>query len=173
MRNKKVLFLTQAAVIAAIYVVLTIFISAFNLASGAIQVRISEALTILPFFTPAAIPGLWIGCLLANLLTGAVIYDVIFGSIATLLAAVCTYLLRNHKIACTFPPVIFNMIIVPFVLVYAYGIPAVYFHGVNVTIPFNAMTVGIGEVISVCVLGSILMRVLAKYKNVMFRATAQ
>ena len=173
MRNKKVLFLTQAAVIAAIYVVLTIFISAFNLASGAIQVRISEALTILPFFTPAAIPGLRIGCLLANLLTGAVIYDVIFGSIATLLAAVCTYLLRNHKIACTFPPVIFNMIIVPFVLVYAYGIPAVYFHGVNVTIPFNAMTVGIGEVISVCVLGSILMRVLAKYRNVMFRATAQ
>ena len=173
MRNKKVLFLTQAAVIAAIYVVLTIFISAFNLASGAIQVRISEALTILPFFTPAAIPGLWIGCLLANLLTGAVIYDVIFGSIATLLAAVCTYLLRNHKIACTFPPVIFNMIIVPFVLVYAYGIPAVYFHGVNVTIPFNAITVGIGEVISVCVLGSILMRVLAKYRNVMFRATAQ
>ena len=110
---------------------------------------------------------------LCDLLTGAVIYDVIFGSIATLLAAVCTYLLRNHKIACTFPPVIFNMIIVPFVLVYAYGIPAVYFHGVNVTIPFNAMTVGIGEVISVCVLGSILMRVLAKYRNVMFRATAQ
>ena len=66
MRNKKVLFLTQAAVIAAIYVVLTIFISAFNLASGAIQVRISEALTILPFFTPAAIPGLAIGCLLSN-----------------------------------------------------------------------------------------------------------
>ena len=98
---------------------------------------------------------------------------IIFGSIATLLAAVCTYLLRNHKIACTFPPVIFNMIIVPFVLVYAYGIPAVYFHGVNVTIPFNAITVGIGEVISVCVLGSILMRVLAKYRNVMFRATAQ
>ena len=62
MRNKKVLFLTQAAVIAAIYVVLTIFISAFNLASGAIQVRISEALTILPFFTPAAIPGLFVGC---------------------------------------------------------------------------------------------------------------
>ena len=73
MRNKKVLFLTQAAVIAAIYVVLTIFISAFNLASGAIQVRISEALTILPFFTPAAIPGLAIGCLLSNLPTGAAV----------------------------------------------------------------------------------------------------
>ena len=78
MRNKKVLFLTQAAVIAAIYVVLTIFISAFNLASGAIQVRISEALTILPFFTPAAIPGLAIGCLLSNLLTGAAVYDAVF-----------------------------------------------------------------------------------------------
>ena len=166
MRDKKVTFIVQAAVIAALYVVLTFVANALGLASHTIQVRFSEALCILPVFTPAAIP-------LANLLTGAVIYDVIFGSIATLLAAVCTYLLRNHKIACTFPPVIFNMIIVPFVLVYAYGIPAVYFHGVNVTIPFNAMTVGIGEVISVCVLGSILMRVLAKYRNVMFRATAQ
>ena len=166
MRDKKVTFIVQAAVIAALYVVLTFVANALGLASHTIQVRFSEALCILPVFTPAAIPGLWIGCLLANLLTGAVIYDVIFGSIATLLAAVCTYLLRNHKIACTFPPVIFNM-------VYAYGIPAVYFHGVNVTIPFNAMTVGIGEVISVCVLGSILMRVLAKYRNVMFRATAQ
>ena len=140
MRDKKVTFIVQAAVIAALYVVLTFVANALGLASHTIQVRFSEALCILPVFTPAAIPGLWIGCLLANLLTGAVIYDVIFGSIATLLAAVCTYLLRNHKIACTFPPVIFNMIIVPFVLVYAYGIPAVYFHGVNVTIPFNAMT---------------------------------
>ena len=140
MRDKKVTFIVQAAVIAALYVVLTFVANALGLASHTIQVRFSEALCILPVFT---------------------------------LAAVCTYLLRNHKIACTFPPVIFNMIIVPFVLVYAYGIPAVYFHGVNVTIPFNAMTVGIGEVISVCVLGSILMRVLAKYRNVMFRATAQ
>ena len=110
MRNKKVLFLTQAAVIAAIYVVLTIFISAFNLASGAIQVRISEALTILPFFTPAAIPGLAIGCLLSNLLTGAAVYDVVFGSLATLLGAVGTYLLRKHKFLCTLPPVIANMV---------------------------------------------------------------
>ena len=113
MRNKKVLFLTQAAVIAAIYVVLTIFISAFNLASGAIQVRISEALTILPFFTPAAIPGLAIGCLLSNLLTGAAVYDVVFGSLATLLGAVGTYLLRKHKFLCTLPPVIANMVIIP------------------------------------------------------------
>lgn len=173
MRDKKVTFIVQAAVIAALYVVLTFIANALGLASHTIQVRFSEALCILPVFTPAAIPGLWIGCLLANLLTGAVIYDVIFGSIATLLAAVFTYLLRNHKIACTFPPVILNMIIVPFVLVYAYGIPPVYFHNVNVTIPFNAVTVGIGEVISVCILGSILMRVLFKYRNVVFRTAVQ
>ena len=135
MRNKKVLFLTQAAVIAAIYVVLTIFISAFNLASGAIQVRISEALTILPFFTPAAIPGLAIGCLLSNLLTGAAVYDVVFGSLATLLGAVGTYLLRKHKFLCTLPPVIANMVIIPFVLRYGYGL-AMEVGGHDVAIPF-------------------------------------
>jgi len=135
MRNKKVLFLTQAAVIAAIYVVLTIFISAFNLASGAIQVRISEALTILPFFTPAAIPGLAIGCLLSNLLTGAAVYDVVFGSLATLLGAVGTYLLRKHKFLCTLPPVIANMVIIPFVLRYGYGL-AMEVGGHDLAIPF-------------------------------------
>ena len=87
MRNKKVLLIVQAALIAAIYVVLTYFISAFNLASGAIQVRISEALTILPVFTPAAIPGLFIGCLLSNLLTGCMPLDVVFGSLATQIGA--------------------------------------------------------------------------------------
>ncbi len=73
--------------IAAIYIVMTMFINTFNLASGTIQVRISEALTVLPFFTPAAVPGLFIGCLLSNLLTGAMLPDVIFGSLATLLGA--------------------------------------------------------------------------------------
>ena len=116
MRNSKVQFIVHAAMIAAIYVVLTYFISAFNLASGAIQVRISESLTILPYFTPAAIPGLFVGCLLANLLTGAAIYDVIFGSLATLLGAVGTYLLRKHKFLCTLAPVVSNIIIIPLVL---------------------------------------------------------
>lgn len=102
--------------------VLTIFISAFNLASGAIQVRVSEALTVLPFFTPAAIPGLAIGCFLSNLITGAAVYDVVFGSLATLLGAVGTYLLRRHKFLCTLPPVIANMVIIPFVLRYGYGL---------------------------------------------------
>ena len=168
MRNKKVLFLTQAAVIAAIYVVLTIFISAFNLASGAIQVRISEALTILPFFTPAAIPGLAIGCLLSNLLTGAAVYDVVFGSLATLLGAVGTYLLRKHKFLCTLPPVIANMVIIPFVLRYGYGL-AMEVGGHDVAIPFYMLTVGAGEVICCCILGSVLLNALAKVRNVIFK----
>ena len=168
MRNKTVRWITQGAVIAAIYVVLTIFISAFNLASGSIQIRISEALCILPYFTAAAVPGLWIGCFLANLITGASIFDVIFGSLATLLGALGTYALRKHKVLCTIPPVLSNAVIVPLVLIYAYGIPAVEFHGVNLTYAFNFVTVGIGEVVSVCVLGSILLRVLEKYRGVLF-----
>ena len=90
MRNKNVTFMVQAAIIAALYVVLTFVANALGLASHTIQVRFSEALCILPFFTPAAIPGLWIGCLIANLATGAVIWDIIFGSIATLLGAIGT-----------------------------------------------------------------------------------
>ena len=136
MRNKKVLFLTQAAVIAAIYVVLTIFISAFNLASGAIQVRISEALTILPFFTPAAIPGLFIGCLIGNILGGAILPDIIFGSIATLIGAFFTWKLREKSpYLAPVPPIIANILIVPFVLRYGYG--------VALPIPFMMCTVGI------------------------------
>ena len=172
MRNKNVTFMVQAAIIAALYVVLTFVANALGLASHTIQVRFSEALCILPFFTPAAIPGLWIGCLIANLATGAVIWDIIFGSIATLLGAIGTYLLRRHKFLCTLPPVIANMIIVPFILVYGYGIPRVYLKNVDVTIIFNAITVGIGEVISVCVLGSILLNVLNKYKDTIFRQNA-
>ena len=168
MRNKKVLFITQAAMIAAIYVVLTYFVSAFNLASGTIQVRLSEAMTVLPYFTPAAIPGLWIGCLLANLLTGCGIYDIVFGSLATLIGAMGTYLLRKHEFLCTLPPVIANMLIVPAVLIFAYKIPEVIYAGVNVTYLFTAVTVGIGEVITICVIGSILLKILKRYRNVLF-----
>ena len=160
MRNKKVLFIVQAAMIAAIYVVLTYFVSAFNLASGAIQVRISEALTVLPFFTPAAIPGLAIGCLISNLLTGCLPMDVVFGSLATLLGAVGTYLLRKKKWLVPIPPIVANTLIVPFVLAYVYGAEG--------TIPFFMLTVGIGEVISCYVLGMILLNALNQYRNVIF-----
>lgn len=169
MRDKKVLFTVQAAMIAAIYVVLTLFVSAFSLASGAIQVRVSEALTILPYFTSAAIPGLSIGCLLANLLTGAPIYDVVFGSLATLLGAIGTYLLRKHKFLCTLPPVVANMLIIPFVLRYAYGL-VMEFGGRDLSIPFYMMTVGVGEIICCCVMGTILLNALSKVRDVVFKA---
>ena len=111
MKNKKAVFITQGAVIAAIYVVLVIVFDYWSF--GPIQFRVAEALTILPYFTPAAIPGLFIGCLIANILGGAVIWDIVFGSIATLIGAVGTYLLRKNKWLAPLPPIIANTIIVP------------------------------------------------------------
>ena len=164
MNNKKAYFITQAAVIAALYVVLTLFINAFDLASGAIQVRISEALTILHYFTPAAVPGLFIGCLLSNFMTGAAIWDIIFGSLATLIGAIGTYLLRKWKWCAPLPPILSNTIIIPFVLTYAYGIPG--------GIPFFMLTVGAGEVLSCGVLGMILLFALQRYRNIIFKNNA-
>lgn len=168
MRNRRVLFIVQAAMIAAIYVVLTFISSMVGLASGTIQVRISEALCILPVFMPAAIPGLWIGCFLANLLTGCMFIDVVCGSVATLLGAIGTYALRKHKRLCTWPPVIANMVIVPFVLRYGYGFVTEY-NGVDWSIPFNALTVGIGEVISCVIFGGILLKMLLEHRNEIWR----
>lgn len=167
MRNKQVLFMVQAAMIAAIYVALTFVSSSMGLASGTIQVRISEALCILPVFTTAAIPGLWLGCLMANLLTGGILVDVLFGSIATLLGAVGTYFLRKHRFACTLPPVVANMVIVPFVLRYGYGFITEY-HGIDWSLPFNAVTVGIGEIITCVIVGGVLLRIFLRYRNVIF-----
>ena len=87
--NKKVLYLVHGAVIAALYVVLTMLANALGLANYAIQVRFSEALTILPVFTPAAIPGLFLGCIISNTMTGCMLLDIIFGSLATLIGAFC------------------------------------------------------------------------------------
>ena len=120
--NARILFLTHAALIAALYVVLTYIANMLGIASGAIQVRFSEALTILPYFTPAAIPGLFAGCLLANLLTGAALPDIVFGSIATLIGALLTAKLRHNKYLAPVPPILANAIIVPPMLLFAYGI---------------------------------------------------
>jgi uncharacterized membrane protein len=159
MKESKVTFLTQAAMIAAIYVVLTYVFAPFSF--GEIQVRISEALTILPLFTPAAIPGLFIGCLIGNILGGAILPDIIFGSLATLIGAVFTYLLRNqNKFLGPVPPIAANTIIVPFVLRYGYGIA--------LPIPFMMLTVGVGEVLSCGVLGMILYFALSRYKGTIF-----
>lgn len=158
MKNKKLVFICQAAVIAALYIVLTYVFSAF--ASGVIQVRVSEALTILPAFTPAAIPGLVIGCLLSNTLTGCVLLDIIFGSVATLIGALGSYALRRHTWLVPIPPIVSNMIIVPFVLRYAYGATDAF--------PFMIATVGAGEIISCYLLGMLLYGALKKMNHSLF-----
>ena len=168
MRNKNVTIITQAAIIAALYVVLTMIANAMGLANYAVQVRFSEALCILPFFTVAAIPGLTLGCLLANVLTGALVWDVIFGSLATLLGAIGTYLLRKHKILMAIPPILANVVIVPLVLRYGYGITWL-FEGVDYSLLYFAVTVGIGELVSVGFLGGVLLNALLPYKNVIFK----
>ena len=159
-QSGKVLFIAQAAMIAAIYVVLTLIGASFSY--GEVQVRISEALTILPAFTPAAIPGVFLGCLISNILGGCILPDIIFGSLATLIGAVFTWLLRSRKpIIGTLPPIISNVVIVPLVLRIAYG--------VNLPIPFLMLTVGIGEVISCGVLGLILYTALNRYRGLLFK----
>ena len=144
-RRSKTIFLCQGAIIAAIYVVLTYVTHMFGLDSGVIQLRVSEMLCILPMFTPAAIPGLYLGCLLANLLTGAVWLDIIAGPIATLLGALGTYALRKYKWLAPLPPIIANTVIIPFVLAIGYGMEQ--------AIPLMMLTVGVGEVLSIYLLG--------------------
>jgi uncharacterized membrane protein len=163
-------YIAQAAMIAAIYTVLTMVAAGFDLASGAIQVRFSEALTILPFFTPAAIPGLFVGCILGNLLGGAIPLDVIFGSLATLAGACGTWAIGNvirrkklsnpFKLLLPVPPIAANTIVVPLVLYYGYGI--------NVPIPIQMLTVCLGEVISCGVIGMVLFFALEKVGSRIF-----
>ena len=161
MNQKKVLFLTQAAMIAALYVVLTFIANALGIASGNIQVRFSEALTILPYFTPAAIPGLFVGCLLSNFLTGGALPDIIFGSLATLIGALLTYKLRRNKWMAPIPPIVSNAVIIPPVLLFAYGLGPIW---------FNFITVTIGEIISCGILGMLLLFALKKYAGRMFES---
>ena len=150
--NKNTKLLVQAAAIAAVYVVLTMVFAPISF--GEIQVRISEALTILPFFTPAAIPGLFVGCLVGNILGGAILPDIIFGSLATLIGAVISWLVRKNRYLVPVPPIVSNTLIIPFVLRFGYGI--------SLPIPMMMLTVGIGEVVSCGVIGLILLFALEK-----------
>ena len=169
MRKKSnIMSLVTAAMIAALYVVLSFVSNAFGLASGAIQVRISEALTILPYFTAAAIPGVTIGCLLFNLLSGAALLDVIFGGLASLLGAAGSWYIGKAakkfswmKYLVAVPPILANAFIVPWVLKTAYGFADAYWYLVA--------TVGIGEIISCGVLGILLMTALMPIRNVLFK----
>ncbi len=155
MNKNNTLKLVNGGLIAALYVVLTVLAAQFNLASGAIQVRFSEALTILPVVTASAVPGLTVGCVLANLLTGCAAWDVAFGSLATLIGAVGTRLLKDKPLLAWIPPVLSNMAIIPIILIKVYAVPDAWW--------FLVLTIGAGEVLSCGVLGLLLYKAL---KNV-------
>ena len=148
--------ITQSAMIAAIYVALTYVSAMLGIASGAIQLRLSEALCILPAFTPAAIPGLFVGCFTANLLTGCAIWDVVFGSVATLLGAIGTYYFGKSKYLAPIFPILSNTIIIPFVLKEVYAL--------DEAIWYLFITLGAGEIISCGVIGIILYNIIKKTK---------
>ena len=161
--NSPVLTLVYGAAIAAIYVVLTMVF--LPISFGPIQFRISELLCVLPYFTPAAIPGLFIGCLIANVLGGGILLDVLAGSLTTLAAAYLTWMLRGKsKFLASVPPVVLNAIVIPWVLKFGYGEP--------LPIPFLMGTVGIGEVISCGILGMIVYTILDKHRVAIFRTAA-
>lgn len=151
-QKERTLYLTQAACVAALYVLLTLLAQMLGLGSGVIQIRFSEMLCLLPIVMPSAIWGVTLGCLLANLLTGAVWLDVLIGPVATLIGALGTYALRKKPLLASIPPVLSNALIIPFVLSYGYGMQD--------AIWFMMITVGVGEVLSICVLGLIVFRLL-------------
>lgn len=159
--NKKTVLIAQAAVIAAIYVIL-VFI--FQLTSfGPVQFRIAEALTVLPYFTSAAIPGVTIGCLLSNLLFGAETLDIIFGTMATLIAAILSYRLRFNRFLVPIPPILVNALVLPWIFLYAYT---------NMTsdpIPLLMLSFGGGQLISAGVLGMVLLFAMERVKHILFK----
>lgn len=145
-----------SAVIAALYVILTYSAALMGLSSGAIQLRFSEALTILPIFIPEAVPGIFIGCIISNLLTGSVVIDIIFGSLATLIAALLTRRFRNNVALAFSFPILLNTIVIP---------PIVYFlYRAAGTLILSYITVFMGEFVSVVLFGGVLYRAIKNTK---------
>ncbi len=158
--RKRAFYVCTAGLIAALYVVLTLASSALGLASAPVQLRISEALCVLPFFTSAALPGLSVGCLLSNLLAGCIWQDVLFGTLATLLGSVGARLLRRVWWAVPLPTVLANTVILPFVMAYGYRFEA--------GLPYLMLTVGMGELLSAYLCGLVLLRALMPHGNRIF-----
>lgn len=159
MKNLSVRRLVRCAVIAAVYVVVCLVLAPFSY--GAVQVRVAEALCLLPVFGAEYIVGVTLGCFLANLL-GSTVVDVVFGTLATLLACLVTYKLRDIRVKglalpASLPPVVFNMIIVG-----AFEITFFFSDGAPTAMlaVFNAVTVGIGELISCTILGVALVKLI-------------
>ena len=145
--------------ISVMYIVVTVITAQFSFLD--VQLRATEALCILPVFTPVAIPALFVGCFCANLLAGAPWPDVVFGSLATLVGAYGTWKLRDRKpYIAIIPPIAANLLVMPFILKFAYGL--------ETAIPLMMLTVGLGEVCSCGVLGLLLYRVLLPRKEKLF-----
>ena len=153
--TKKTKFMTYAAVIAALYTALTLVSYALGLDKGAIQLRLSEALAVLPAVSGAAVPGLFVGCFLSSLICGGHPLDVLFGSLVTLLAAIVCRMMRGvlryktGPLLVTLPNILFNAFLIPVLLILVYGVPDAYMYLV--------LTVGIGEALTTGVLGSLLL----------------
>ncbi|MDR2296593.1 MAG: QueT transporter family protein [Clostridiales Family XIII bacterium] len=152
-------FCVHAAVIGAAYAALTIALA--PLSYGPVQLRVSEALTVLPYFTPAAIPGLFVGCFVSNIISPYGVVDAVCGSLATLLAACGGFLLRKRRILVPLPPVVCNAVIIGAMLYYAYG--------VNASLLANMLWVGAGEAIACYGAGYPLLRVLEKRRGIFGR----
>ena len=159
MKKRNLTFVTEASMIAALYVVLNVVFGAFG--SGAIQLRVAEALTIMPLFTTAAIPGLFVGCLVGNLLVGNILPDVIFGSLATLIGAIGSYFIGKKKpFLAPLAPTISNAVIIPLILKFGYALP--------LPIPYMMLTVGVGELISAGLFGNVLFIALKPLRGKIF-----
>jgi uncharacterized membrane protein len=148
--------LIQGAVIASVYTVLTLLLAPISY--GVMQVRISEALTVLPYFTPAAIPGLFVGCLVANMLGPYGVMDMIFGSLATLLSAILSYRLRKHPRWVPFPPVLVNGVVIGGLLHFGYGVPLSLWACMG--------WVALGQAMACYGLGYPLLRILKGYEKI-------
>ncbi len=170
--NKNPRFIVKAALIGALYTVLTLLSAAAGLAYGGVQLRFSEALTLLPLFTPAAIPGLTVGCIVSNIFSSVTPLDTVIGSLATLLAAVCTRKLRHITVKgipvlSMLSPVIFNALFI--------GAEIAFFSGNEVFLPVfitNALSVGAGELAVIVTLGTTLITYFRKndrLRNFIFR----
>lgn len=164
-RNRSLRFIVQSSIIAAIYITITLIIAPIS--SGLTQLRVSEALTLLPCFTPAAIPGLFVGCFLANLITGAFWLDIIFGSLATLMAATLTYFIYKYikaplnKWLAPLPPVMVNAFVVGWILFAVYDVGVPYWH--------CAISVGIGQFLACYAIGLPFMSLLEKHRAKIFK----
>lgn len=162
MKNRKhIRRLCEAALIAAVYVLLTLLSAAVGLSSGAIQLRLSEALCVLAVFTPAAVPGITLGCLVANILTGSAVWDIVFGTCASFIGMIGCRALKKFPYLAPAPYALANMVIVPLILAFVYK--------AEEALPILFLTVGIGEILSVFAIGIPLYLILNKHKNVIFK----